>query len=91
MIKRETNGMSFDPSPKSPGSRRKSAATYRRRRTAAMAIVASMLGGGFYLPTFTGTAGAVPVINEPPVTGTIVSFPARDFISATDWSAYPFV
>ena len=91
MIKRETNGMSFNPSPKSPGSRRKSAATYRRRRAAAMAIVASMLGGGFYLPTFSGTAGAVPVINEPPVTGTIVSFPARDFISATDWSAYPFV
>ncbi len=91
MNKRPADEMSFAPSPKSPGSRRKSAATYRRRRTAAIAIVASMLGGGFYLPTFSGVAGAVPVINEPPVTGAIVSFPARDFISADGWSAYPFV
>jgi hypothetical protein len=93
MNKRETDEMSFDPSKKSPGSRRKSAATYRRRRTAAIALVATMFGGGFYLPTFGGTASAAAAIavNEPPVTGTIVSFPSRDFISATDWSAYPFV
>ena len=93
MNKRETDEMSFDPSKKSPGSRRKSAATYRRRRTAAIALVATMFGGWFYLPTFGGTASAAAAIavNEPPVTGTIVSFPSRDFISATDWSAYPFV
>ena len=82
---------SFNPSMKSPGSRRQSAATYRRRRTAAIGLVATMLGGGFYLPSFSGSVSAAPVINEPPVTGTIASFPARDFISAADWSLYPFV
>ena len=91
MNKRDTDAMSFDPSTESSGSQRKSAATYRRRRTAAIAIVASMLGGGFYLPIFSGVAGAVPLISEPPLTGAIVSFPARDFISADGWSAYPFV
>ena len=91
MNKRETDATSFNPSTKSPGSRRKSAATYRRRRAAAIGLAAMMLGGGFYLPSFSGSASAAPVINEPPVTGTIASFPARDFISATDWSVYPFV
>ena len=91
MNKRETDATSFNPSMKSPGSRRKSAATYRRRRAAAIGLVAMMLSGGFYLPSFGASASAAPVINEPPVTGTISSFPARDFISATDWSVYPFV
>ena len=62
-----------------------------RRRMASIALTASLFGAGFVLPTSDVTAAAVLPANEPPVTGTIVSFPARDFISASSWANYPFV
>ena len=63
----------------------------RRRRLTCVTVAATLFGAGFILPTSGGTAGAVLTVNEPPVTGTIVSFPARDFISAASWASYPFV
>lgn len=43
------------------------------------------------LPNSAGAEVAPPLANEPPFTGSIISFPARDFISAEGWGAYPFV
>jgi len=66
-------------------------AASRRRRLTAVALAATLFGAGFILPTAVGTAAAVLPANEPPVTGTIVSFPSRDMLTGADWSAYPFV
>jgi len=63
----------------------------RRRRMTAVALTATLFGAGFILPASGGSAGAVLPVNEPPVTGTIVSFPSRDMLTGADWSAYPFV
>ena len=64
----------------------------RRRRISLWVTAALALTGVLVLPVLDGVANAVaPPPSSPPVTGTIMSFPARDFVSAEGWDVYPFV